>query len=582
SVVLLVFRDAPPGCKFFSVKCSRNVLYTITPTPNETSHSSPMPLSGNTVLHISTKPNFHFDLNYKEEVICTALSLDVDADRDGVVEKNNPNKASWKWGPDGHGAVVLVNCDRERYVYYRKPDFCDRESKTKLTLKDCATMLLRINGPELLVAGYKLVMHISERDSEYIRRSLKNTYCSFKSLDRQRKYIYDYPLVLSSEVLSQELPQLERAPQLKFYVEGLRFPDKDFDGLVTINLTYSSPFFSFFKDGPDMPVFTDKVVFRVSPWIMTPNTLEPEEVFVCSTSDNAFLKEIKDLVDRSGHQLKTVEKRKNRGDRWIQEEIELGYVDSPYHRFPVVLDSPRDEKPDDYPYHGIGPDFGYVKRDADRDAVSSLDSFCNLKVSPPVTVNGKKYPLGRMLIGVAFPKTTNGRNMTQVVQDFLWAQKVQEPVALYADWLVISHIDQFMTFVPAPDRKRKYKLLHTQKSCTDVLKKELGLDEEDIIDLPILFKLVTKDNDERAVAYYPNMRSLNMIFSFSYISNIELPLSVMLEPLATNRPVEIKYSKVVYPSHYCLLCMSLWTKVSVKKRKRNIYIYIYICHSFKM
>lgn len=43
--------------------------------------------------------------------------------------------------------------------------------------------------------------------------------------------------------------------------------------------------------------------------------------------------------------------------------------------------------------------------------------------------------------------------MTRVVQDFLWAQKVQEPIALYSDWLTVGHVDEFMTFVPAPDRK---------------------------------------------------------------------------------------------------------------------------------
>ncbi|NXQ97526.1 PADI2 deiminase, partial [Sagittarius serpentarius] len=41
------------------------------------------------------------------------ISLDIDADRDGVVEKNNPNKASWTWGPEGHGAILLVSCDKE-------------------------------------------------------------------------------------------------------------------------------------------------------------------------------------------------------------------------------------------------------------------------------------------------------------------------------------------------------------------------------------------------------------------------------------------------------------------------------------
>ncbi|NXS83609.1 PADI2 deiminase, partial [Erpornis zantholeuca] len=41
------------------------------------------------------------------------ISLDVDADRDGVVEKNSPNKASWAWGPEGHGAILVVNCDKD-------------------------------------------------------------------------------------------------------------------------------------------------------------------------------------------------------------------------------------------------------------------------------------------------------------------------------------------------------------------------------------------------------------------------------------------------------------------------------------
>lgn len=50
-----------------------------------------------------------------------------------------------------------------------------------------------------------------------------------------------------------------------------------------------------------------------------------------------------------------------------------------------------------------GPDFGYVTREPLFEPVTSLDSFGNLEVSPPVTVNGKTYPLGRILIGSSFP-----------------------------------------------------------------------------------------------------------------------------------------------------------------------------------
>lgn len=45
----------------------------------------------------------------------------------------------------------------------------------------------------------------------------------------------------------------------------------------------------------------------------------------------------------------------------------------------------------------------------------------------------------------------------------------------------------------------------------DVLKRELGLDDEDIIDLPILFKLEEDgENEYRAVAYYPDMVCLSV------------------------------------------------------------------------
>jgi len=53
NVVCLVFRSAPPSSKFFSVKCTPNVQYRITPPPQEISHLSPIPLNGNSVLFIS-------------------------------------------------------------------------------------------------------------------------------------------------------------------------------------------------------------------------------------------------------------------------------------------------------------------------------------------------------------------------------------------------------------------------------------------------------------------------------------------------------------------------------------------------
>lgn len=46
-----------------------------------------------------------------------------------------------------------------------------------------------------------------------------------------------------------------------------------------------------------------------------------------------------------------------------------------------------------------------------------------------------------------------GRRMAKAVKDFLFTQRVQAPVELFSDWLAVGHVDEFLSFVPAPDRK---------------------------------------------------------------------------------------------------------------------------------
>ncbi|XP_074532268.1 protein-arginine deiminase type-2-like [Halichoeres trimaculatus] len=569
-------RSAPPSSKFFSVKSSSAVQCSIQPPPQETRLQSPLPFKGNLVMLISmsqasqSENESKLSVRYygeKKEVLGNAIlhltaveiSLDVDADRDGKVERNNPNKNSWKWGKDGYGAILLVNCDTEQ-SYWKKPDL-EKDSISKVSdLKDMSPMVLRTRGPAKLPEGYKLTMHISKSDAESIR-----VFRSGSSGDDDNTtsgsflfnlFVETHPLVLGSNVLSEEVPYEGGDSKWNYYVEGLRFLDRDFDGSVRIHLSLLEPAT---RGIPDTPIFTDTVLFTVAPWIMTPNTLKPIEVFFCKTSDNnKVLQQVQKFVAEVGCKLRICPQYINRGDRWIQDQMEFGYVDSPHHGFPVVLDSPRDRELAEFPHTELlGPDFGYVTRTPGKEEVTKLDSFGNLEVSPPVTVNGKNYPFGRIIIGVAFPTAETGRNMTQVVQDFLRAQKVQDPVALFSDWLTVGHVDEFMTFVPAPDRKgfrlllaspdAAYKLfkglqndghggarmfegvkdvdpqsvdeilededLQLQnnyvQNCIDwnrdVLKRELGLEDADIIDVPILFTT----HDKKADAYYPDM--VNMI-----------------------------------------------------------------------
>lgn len=475
------------------------------------------------------------------------ISLDVDADRDGVVEKNNPDKSSWKWGPKGHGAILLVNCDKE--VSFSGPqDSADDRISQESDLEDMSRMILRIQGPDTLPERYKMVLYISLSDSDKV-----GVFC------RSDGVFNKYQHILGRKKLFHVL-KYKGKMEAEFFVEGLCFPDKNFDGLISISASFTE---QPDKGVPEIPLFTDKVVFRIAPWIMTPNTVEPVEAYVCCVENNdTFRKDVKNLTNEAECKLTVCYQYMNRGDRWMQDEMEFGYIEAPHKSFPVVFDSPRDGHLKDFPYKKIlGPDFGHVTMAPSAFSVNSLDSFGNLEVSPPVTVNGKHYPLGRILIGNCFP-TSAGRRMAKVVREFLYAQQVQPLVELYSDWLTVGHVDEFLTFVPSKDQKgfrlllaspaACYKLfkekmeqghgdavmfegLKTKKKKTtlakllsdkalencnnyvqqcidwnrDLLKQELGLTESDIIDIPVIFKLQSNKEPYRTVAYFPDM--VNMI-----------------------------------------------------------------------
>lgn len=103
--------------------------------------------------------------------------------------------------------------------------------------------------------------------------------------------------------------EVERHPgerDIQFYVEGLTFPDASFSGLLSLSVslvdtrvssvrglsqgrgvghpgTHKTTELSSPHPQPlsEVSVFTDSVTFRVAPWIMTPNTQPPLELYVC-------------------------------------------------------------------------------------------------------------------------------------------------------------------------------------------------------------------------------------------------------------------------------------------------------------
>ncbi|XP_048206300.1 protein-arginine deiminase type-4-like [Perognathus longimembris pacificus] len=570
AVQLDVHSSAPEDCRSFSIAASPGVVVEVTHGPpiKKRSTASKWPLVPGLEVSLQVKAASSSTDDQKVQISYygpktsrvqallyltgVEISLLADVTRTGkaTCTRAMTDKRTWTWGPHGQGAILLVNCDKDN-PKSSAPDCEDERVLGHKDLQDMTLMTLSTKAPEDFFTQHRLLLHVAKAEMEKVR--------VFQATRDGRPA--RYKAVLGPQKPSHCLKLRGGQHRADFYVEGRAFADASFPGLVSLGVSLldsSNP------ELPDTLLFQDSVVFRVAPWIMTPNTQPPQEVYVSRISDNeGFLKSVAALAKKAKCTLTVSPEEENMDDQWMQDEMEFGYIQAPHKTLPVVFDSPRDRGLKDFPIRRVmGPNMGYVTRGLATEEVTGLDSFGNLEVSPPVVVGEKQYPLGRILIGNSSYPSKDSRDMHEALRDFLRAQRVQAPVELYSDWLSVGHVDEFLSFVPAPDRKgfrlllaspracyrlfqklqqeghgeallfqgvqrRKQqtikavlsnKVLKEQndyaQSCIDwnrgLLKRELGLAEGDIVDLPQLFKLTGNSRATlRVAAFFPNM--VNML-----------------------------------------------------------------------
>jgi protein-arginine deiminase len=454
--------ESPLGHRAHSVRLTARGEVTVTAAPGSRLRREGKallaPLEGGALLIESGTPSAALndralDIEYlgkdgkpvlRVAVALTALvvCLDVDWNRDGDVDPDDERKRHWAWGAQGAGAVLLVNDDRE--VANPSIGVADRRDPVvngAFDLDDMSPMIVRAPGPPVLPPGCELRLQVTDAASERLR-----VFSAFSRGARQ--------------VLGPGTPQatfFDVREEMKLAVEGLQYPARDFSGLITIDLVLARA---------DEELHRDRIVFRVAPWQMVSSVAKPKAVYVAQEpedleteagrSRNAVILQFQDLADRAKVELKVIPADAYYDGTWLQDQMEIGYAERPGKVRPVVLDSQRPDGAVGYPeVELLGPEFGYVVRQAADYAPNSLDSFGNLDVSPPQ----KRHPLGRVLFGGALPSATAGRRITSVIREFLYAQGIQDPVELHSDWLMVGHIDEFMAFVPAPATKLGFKLV---------------------------------------------------------------------------------------------------------------------------
>jgi Protein-arginine deiminase (PAD)/Protein-arginine deiminase (PAD) middle domain len=349
--------------------------------------------------------------------------LDVDANRDREIEADEPGRWDWTWAANGTGAIVVPDLDQERAG----------DANSELT-----EMRLVVEGQ--LPEGVDLALSID--------RAAAGAITIYRRGDGD-----EMTPIVGAQVGPGGATQPIGGPLAPsgetLLIQGRSFPDISFRGLIEI--------FLITVKGREVAGILDSVLLRVSPWIMTPNTLEPERVYVIELEhgENAeFLEGLKAACREAGVEVEVFSSDLAGGDRWMQDEIEFGYAQSPTGTFDVVCDGPRNRALDYLAEAKLkGPDLGVIEIGSHLGDRSTLDAFGNLEVAPPVTVDGTDYPLGRIVFGNRPRRPSDAlrdRRPALRLREFLYAQEVQAPFEIHSDWLAVGHVDEIISFVSAP------------------------------------------------------------------------------------------------------------------------------------
>lgn len=382
------------------------------------------------------------------------LHLHLDADRDGNVDDDWRHNRPWTPGAGQHGAIVLFNNDNDDRDPAKERDFENRVVDTTHDLSDLAPLHIRRDPPGVaLPATITATLSVSDRNRLRILRPA--TAAGIEVVGPTQAQ------------LDLDHPTLAADADLPLRIEALQYPEKSFNGLLTISLAI--------KVNGNL-VRTETAEVRVAPWILFNHAHRTEKVYIVDTGDNATLRgEIDAVVTNAGATMRTAAGATYNRDRWMQDGMEPGFAAMPRvgggnPNTPATLRTAKDRgtsRIDAYPKGELlDRDYGFHQALPPTSAGNSLDSFGNLECSPPFTHSGAHgepahdYPFGRVIYG----DDTKGngaprRQMHPRVRRLLAAQVVQAPIAIDSNWLVVGHVDEFISFLPGAGGSHGWKVL---------------------------------------------------------------------------------------------------------------------------
>ncbi|MEL7038978.1 MAG: protein-arginine deiminase family protein [Cyanobacteria bacterium J06592_8] len=337
-------------------------------------------------------------------------------------------------------------------------------------------------------------------------------------------------------------------------VEAKQFAHRNWTGLVQLKASA--------RQGEE-EIASDTISMGVAPWIMSSNTASVSEIHLSDRGKNQeFIAEVKQVIESNGATTKVTPGE----TAWMQDTAEIGYVQFPGENqlksYPVALQGNRSEESDNYARSLMNRNVGWFEMGKPRtlDPVNQwLDWYGNLEVTPPL----ENHPMGRIYYGRA-----DGETLHPDVLDFLKSQKVQgPPIEIDTSWLMVRHVSEIINFIPSQtgeplllivSPKAGLKLLedladkgyegaainrglstqttvraalnnrllvqHNQRLQREkidpllrILKREFGLDNDQIIEVPVIFGY-------SGYAWWPNLVNTVSVNGVLLVPNPRGPL----------------------------------------------------------
>jgi hypothetical protein len=395
------------------------------------------------------------------------LAVLTDTNRDGVVDgRDIQDFLTWSWR--GPGAFLVANLDDDdRKGMVDASDLMVNGAKDE---DDLAPIVIELS-PEILAKTVDVVVKVTSGET--------------------RTHLFEKTSagwVLVSGALT------EHGGRMQLGLEALQFADVDWDGFVLLSVDVQGP--------RQSTLASAQVKMRVAPWLALPNSAKIERLYL-SSATSRLRPDINKVLAAAG--LPEAQTSNPPGqDIWFQDTMEIGYTQlpgkPPMH---VVLNARRPNASDNLAATLLAPDCGTISigqpRQPGDDQDYWMDWMGNLEVTHPVL----GYPLGRIFYGVSERTTFHPRLVR-----FLEAQEVQKPLALPVDWSLVQMADELVTFVPGNKGEAKMLVVSPAAAQTvtgtnldagnqqiqrildsDIafLKSELGITDDDVIPLPVLF-----------------------------------------------------------------------------------------------